>query len=146
MRFHLLGALFAFLTNFTSFFYVLTEREPTFLMSCGFIFYEVSDVINVAQYIPFDESKIAVYDVLWLYTIERLYIPSNFHCVSSGSIRATSHRHFSYPLPSPPQHPPLPVTRKPQVKVAPTCIAFSWATELYERLSCTSWWTSASSC
>ena len=33
-------------------------------MSCGFIFYEVSDVINVAQYIPFDESKIAVYDVL----------------------------------------------------------------------------------
>ena len=31
-------------------------------------------------------------------------------------------------------------------KVAPICFAFSWATELYKRLSCASWWISASSC
>ena len=35
---------------------------------------------------------------------------------------------------------------KTRLKVAPTCFAFSWATELYKRLSCTSWWITASSC
>ena len=33
-----------------------------------------------------------------------------------------------------------------RVKVAPTCFTFSWATKLYKKLSCTSWWISASCC
>ena len=33
-----------------------------------------------------------------------------------------------------------------KLKVAPTCFVFSWVTELYKRLSYTSWWISASCC
>ena len=61
----------------------------------------------------------------------------NIHAPSIYDNRRNGPRMFEVP-----QSP----CRTDSIKVAPTCFAFSWVTELYKRLSYASWWISASCC